>query len=468
MLLVLLVARVVERFEPGLGPLSGITVGLATLVLPFSTMLFVHVLSALLGFAAFALLVHERDRRESLALVGAAGLLAGLAVTTEYALVIVAVVLGLYAVSRRHAVRRAAVYVCSAAVGLVPLLLYNRWAFGSTSHLSYADAIAVPGKSGHDVLGLNGPGLFGVGRPHPRVALELLFSNRGLLVLSPVLALAGVGTVLLYRRGWRAEALTIGVIALAFLAYDSGYVNPFGGDVPGPRFLIPAIPFLGVALAPCYRRLPGPTLALAVASACLDGGRDRRATTSPERRHRALVAASQVRGSLAHGAHLARVRSRLGLALALSPCSRRGGRACRVEHDLAVVRRRRRRVWAGGARVLAVHGRRRPDRGRAGASRGSRRRAALAGRCGHRGGCCGLGCPGFDRVARLALKRRTGGRRRRTVYTRVGRNSLMGPSAHAGRSVTPATRRVPGTGRPLPPSGSTTMTAHGDQSRGGG
>ena len=125
------------------------------------------------------------------------------------------------------------------------------------------------GRAGTTFSGSTAQGAFGVGRPHPRVALELLFSNRGLLVLSPVLALAGVGTVLLYRRGWRAEALTIGGIALAFLAYDSGYVNPFGGDVPGPRFLIPAIPFLGVALAPCYRRLPGPTLALAVASGVL-------------------------------------------------------------------------------------------------------------------------------------------------------------------------------------------------------
>src|SRR5205085_7479451 len=84
-----------------------------------------------------------------------------------------------------------------------------------------------------------------------------------------LLALSAVGTVIYFRRGRRAEALTIAGLALAFLAYDAGYVNPFGGDVPGPRFLISAIPFAVLALAPCFRALPGPTVALAAASAVM-------------------------------------------------------------------------------------------------------------------------------------------------------------------------------------------------------
>ena len=43
----------------------------------------------------------------------------------------------------------------------------------------------------------------------------------------------------------KAEALTITAIALAFFVYDSGYWLPFGGGTPGPRFLIPLLPFLG-------------------------------------------------------------------------------------------------------------------------------------------------------------------------------------------------------------------------------
>ncbi len=40
-----------------------------------------------------------------------------------------------------------------------------------------------------------------------------------------------------------------------------------GGGTPGPRFLIPALPFLAVGLAFAYRRLPALTLGLAIPSA---------------------------------------------------------------------------------------------------------------------------------------------------------------------------------------------------------
>ena len=94
----------------------------------------------------------------------------------------------------------------------------------------------------------------------------LLFDSRGLLTLSPVLAMGGVGTVLLYRRGRRAEALVIAAVCICYLGYDSGYYLPFGGGSMGPRFLITVLPFLGFPIALALRRLPGPTLALAGAS----------------------------------------------------------------------------------------------------------------------------------------------------------------------------------------------------------
>jgi len=50
-------------------------------------------------------------------------------------------------------------------------------------------------------------GFFGIGMPSLHTLAQILFAPRGLLVLSPVLILGAVGTVLLFQRGRRAEAL---------------------------------------------------------------------------------------------------------------------------------------------------------------------------------------------------------------------------------------------------------------------
>ena len=47
--------------SPGYGTAAAVTLGLATLVMPFATLFFSHVLAAMLAFAAFALLWRERE-----------------------------------------------------------------------------------------------------------------------------------------------------------------------------------------------------------------------------------------------------------------------------------------------------------------------------------------------------------------------------------------------------------------------
>lgn len=270
--MMLIVRSIGDSLAPGFGALAAVAAGAGTMVLPFSTLFFSHVLSAALAIGAFALLWRERAGPPRLLPLAAAGLLAGFAITTEYPLGLAAAVLGIYAVARdglrnrTAALRRGAVYGGAAVLGVLPLLLYNLLAFGSIAHFSYENAVAVQGATGHDVLGLNDDGFFGITTPTLGNAYELLFSIKGLFVISPVLLLAAYGLVLMWRGGRRPEVAVIVAIFMLYLIYNSGYWLPFGGGTPGPRFLIPAVPFLALALAPAFKRLPATALALTVPS----------------------------------------------------------------------------------------------------------------------------------------------------------------------------------------------------------
>lgn len=269
-LLLLLVSRLGDLLAPGYGTAAAVAIGAGTLLLPFATLFFAHVLSTAFGFASFALLWLERERGAGVrrTVAGGAGLLAGLAVVAHFSLVVVGAIVGLYALATRPRLRNGLLYTGGALAGVAPLLLYNWWAFGSPAHLSYRAAVLVGGASGHDVLGANASGFFGIRTPSLATGAELIFGSIGLVTLAPVVVAGAAGTVLLYKLR-RTEALVVMAVALAFLVFNSGYVDPYGGFSPGPRLLIPILPFLGVPVALALRRFPVPTIVLAAISITL-------------------------------------------------------------------------------------------------------------------------------------------------------------------------------------------------------
>lgn len=262
LLLVLLMYVAADRVLPGYGLPAAILVGAGTLLLPFATLFFDHVLSAALGFGAFFLLLGGRTRTRLLG----AGLLAGLAVTVEFPLGIVAVVLGVYAAVGGDRIRRLLAYTAGFLAGLAPLVAYNTWAFGSPFTLSYTNALRAPLGTGAPVVGANEHGLYGVGVPDPRAALSLLVSEKGLLVVTPLAIAALFGLPLLWRAGRRAESVVCTAVPLVFLTYNAGYYLPYGGQSPGPRFLVPALPFLVLPLAFVLRARPLVVVGIGVVS----------------------------------------------------------------------------------------------------------------------------------------------------------------------------------------------------------
>jgi hypothetical protein len=254
LLLVALARFVADELEPGYGLAAAVTLALGTLVLPFAGLFFAHVLSAAFGFAAFALLVYERREGPRPWLVAGAGLLGGLAATTEYTVGFAAVVIGVYAALGEDRLRRALLYGGGLLAGLLPLALYNTWAFGSPTHLSYEENQVEP-------IG----GILGFGLPSPRAFFDLLFSAWGLVTTTPVLVLGVVGGVLLVRSRSREALVLLAVPAIGLLHDSALQFSPFGG-LGLPRYLIYTLPFVAVGLAAAYRRFPVTTCALALAS----------------------------------------------------------------------------------------------------------------------------------------------------------------------------------------------------------
>ena len=254
--LLVLMALAVERVCPGYGAATAVLLGAGTMLLPFATLFFDHALSAVLGFAAFVVLLRERDGPARTTLVAAAGLLAGLAVVAEFPLALVALVLAGYAAARAQPLRRAAAYAAGVLAGVVPLLAFNTWAFGSPFRLSYTNALVAPVGAGAPEVGANDDGFYGVGLPDPRAALSLLASEKGLLIVAPIAIVALFGLPLLWRSGRRAETLVCAGVAAIFLTYNAAYYLPWGGQAPGPRFLVPMLPFLALPLALALRARP--------------------------------------------------------------------------------------------------------------------------------------------------------------------------------------------------------------------
>jgi hypothetical protein len=239
-LIVLLMARLCRDDEATLGVVSTVAIGFGTLLMPFSGELYGHVLATSLGVAAWVAIRRQRTTRRVLL----AGALAGLAVLVEYQMVLFVAVIAVYLLVRGGG-RALAWFAAAGVPSAALLLLYQAAAFGSPFRSSYGE------KPVHDEGGATIVGL-----PDPQQALEVLFGARGLLVFAPVVGLGVVGLVVIARRerGPARDDAVVGLaVFVAYLGLQSGWPNPWGGEMPGPRYMIPALPLLAPGVAVVWR-----------------------------------------------------------------------------------------------------------------------------------------------------------------------------------------------------------------------
>ena len=222
----------------GLPPAAAIAWGLASLALPYSTLLYAHQLVAALFVAAFAILLRTPSRPPLLVLCG---FLLGFAVVCDYTAILGCVVLGLYAR------RRLGWILAGAVIPAIALAVYHTVAFGGPLTTAYVFSTQPWRHTGV---------FMGIGLPRPRAIMHLLFTQyRGVFFSMPWLLLAIPGAVMLIRRRERrAEGIVCAAMFLLFFWLNVSIPDWQGGWALGARYLIPTLPFLTILAAAAISR----------------------------------------------------------------------------------------------------------------------------------------------------------------------------------------------------------------------
>lgn len=241
----------------GMSPPASVVValgwGLATMALPYGTLLYGNQIAGAFCLIAFTLLVEvRRGAAATPARMIAVGALIGFAGATEYPAALIGgpiAAYGLYAVG----LRRCLWALAGGAVPLLALAWYHDAAFGS------------PGKFPYDYSVWPQPhtGVFmGIGALKVDVLGKLLFGDfRGLLPTTPWLALMIPGAALLARVKQNRLEVAVCAAAVILFFWLNSSIPPWGGGwAPGPRYLVPMLPFAAVlaggVLAPLPWSLP--------------------------------------------------------------------------------------------------------------------------------------------------------------------------------------------------------------------
>jgi hypothetical protein len=177
----------------------------------------------------------RRARRYSWVL----GAWTGLAVLSELQAAVPASFIVMFALAAagdrgwREAAPTAMRIVAGASIAGTVLLIHNALAFGSPLHIGYAVA--------DSPLGQLHTGFFGITRPTWWRLREILIgSYRGLLPLSPLIALTPIGLVLLARTPARRRSVFVATAVAAFyLVFNASYYYWEGGWAYAPRQMMP-------------------------------------------------------------------------------------------------------------------------------------------------------------------------------------------------------------------------------------
>jgi len=225
--------------------------GFGTLAWIHATLFSGHQTAASLGFISFYIVFRSGQSAARGGRPGpawhclAAGILAGLAGLADYTAWAMAVLLAAYGFSLPLSVKAKACFAAGVAACALVLVGYNAACFASPWSLSYAHQTVEVFRQGA------ARGVAGVTWPKADVLAALLFSpSRGLLFIMPFFVFVPAGLARMWQhRRWYREAAFLATVSLAYLLINSGFYGWHGGWCFGPRYLVPALPFMALPLA---------------------------------------------------------------------------------------------------------------------------------------------------------------------------------------------------------------------------
>lgn len=264
---------VIDRYWRRLGApgwlvgLGLIGYALGSIAFTYSTQFLGHQLAAVLVFAHFVLSRDFEGRVDWWKLL-LAGALAGLGAITDYFSAIVHLVIIASYVTKIRPLWTWAPFLAGGAAAFAPLPLYNYFAFGGPTRMSYGQEALPVFKE------LHGTGFFGVTLPRLESISGLLISPaKGLFYLSPFLLLGIVGLAAAVRDRNRRRDGIVMAVSVAVIVWLALSVHDWrAGWTVGPRHMVSMLPFLatGVVLAVLrYPRLAGALAAAGTLSAAL-------------------------------------------------------------------------------------------------------------------------------------------------------------------------------------------------------
>lgn len=236
----------------GAGIAAVIGYGLLTPALAYAGAFYSHQLSAAMLVGAFALA--RGDRFDRIGRLVGIGFLLGYAVISEYPVVLVAGVLFLFIAGRllhAKALGKVVWVVLPAAALGVGLMAYNNTVFGGPFNLGYG--FSEQWETQHQT------GFMSLTLPHWDAIWGITFGAfRGLFFFSPLLLLGIPGLFTWWKSGkYRAEWWVSLASVLVMFLFNSSSVMWWGGFAVGPRYFLPALPFLALALGFAFERWGG-------------------------------------------------------------------------------------------------------------------------------------------------------------------------------------------------------------------